>query len=253
MAELSFRDRFFTPRVARAMTSPLGILLAGAGVALGIVVGLPVVGAAAIGAAAWAGRVAAAVPRRAAGARVDPFALGEPWRRFVQDALQAQRRFNDAVKRARSGPLRERLREIGQRVSTGVEECWNIAQHGQAMTEARSQIDDRETERELAELVRTSPPWGPDSPTQRTVDSLQAQLASVQRMDRVIVDTRDRLRLLDARLDESVARAIELSVQATDVADLRGLGSDVDNLVGEMEALRQGLEEAGGAAQTATG
>ena len=55
----------------------------------------------------------------------------------------------------------------------------------------------------------------------------------------------------NARLDEAVARAYELSVQASDVADLGGLGNDVDNLVVEMEALRQGLEEAGGQAATA--
>ena len=70
-------------------------------------------------------------------------------------------------------------------------------------------------------------------------------------MDEVIVDTRDRLRLLNAQMDEAVARAYELSVQASDVADLSGLGNEVDSLVLEMEALRQGLEEAGGQAATA--
>ena len=48
------------------------------------------------------------------------------------------------------------------------------------------------------------------------------------------------------RGSEAVARAIELSVGATDDAELTGLGGDVDNLVGEMEALRQALEETGG-------
>ena len=43
MSTSSFRDRFFSPKVARAMMSPLGIVLAGAGAAAGIVVGLPVV------------------------------------------------------------------------------------------------------------------------------------------------------------------------------------------------------------------
>ena len=62
----SFRDRFFTPKVARAMMSPLGIVLAGAGAAAGIVVGLPLVAAAGVGALAWGGRVLAAVPKDAA-------------------------------------------------------------------------------------------------------------------------------------------------------------------------------------------
>ena len=63
-------------------------------------------------------------------------------------------------------------------------------------------------------------------------------------MDAVLDDTRSRLQLLDARRDESVTRAIELSVQAGP-DDLTGLGDDVDGIVTEMEALRQALEDEG--------
>ena len=42
MARLSLRDRFFTPQVARALTSPSGILSLGAGAAVGIVATAPV-------------------------------------------------------------------------------------------------------------------------------------------------------------------------------------------------------------------
>jgi len=58
----------------------------------------------------------------------------------------------------------------------------------------------------------------------------------------VASQARHRLQLLDARLDEAVARAVELSLNA-DVGALGGLGSDVDAVVGDMEALRQALEE----------
>ena len=47
----------------------------------------------------------------------------------------------------------------------------------------------------------------------------------------------------------AVARAVELSVSADSVGDLAPLGADVDSLVGELESLRQGLEETGGAAR----
>ena len=40
MASLSFRDRFFSPPVGRALTSPSGIIALGAGAALGIAIGL---------------------------------------------------------------------------------------------------------------------------------------------------------------------------------------------------------------------
>ena len=41
MASLSFRDRFFSPPVARALTSPSGILATGVGAAIGIVATAP--------------------------------------------------------------------------------------------------------------------------------------------------------------------------------------------------------------------
>src|SRR6476469_7224674 len=93
-------ERVRTPAVARAVVSPSAILLAGAGTAIGIATGL---GPAAVllGGAAWLARVAFAVPRTPAGERVDPFAVGEPWRGFIQDAQQAQRKFETAVGRSR--------------------------------------------------------------------------------------------------------------------------------------------------------
>jgi hypothetical protein len=75
------------------------------------------------------------------------------------------------------------------------------------------------------------------------MESLRAQLGTVERLERVIADADSRLRLLNARLDEAAARTIELAVQAGDVSDLGGLGHDVDQMVDEMEALRQAIEE----------
>jgi hypothetical protein len=236
-------------RVGRAMTSPLAIVLAGAGAAAGILVGGGIPLAVGLGAAAWAGRVVAAVPRGERREEVNPLSLRDPWRRFVQDALQAKEQFAKAVKGARSGPLRERLGQIGERVETGVEETWRVAQRGQELTDARRRIDSTEAVRELQELNAGGEPMSPA--LQQTVGALEAQLASASRMDAVIIDARDRLRLLNARLDEAVVRAIELSVQAGDVTDLAGLGDDVDSLVDEMEALRQGLEAVSGQPPTA--
>jgi chromosome segregation ATPase len=140
------------------------------------------------------------------------------------------------VRSAHRGPMRERLTEIGGRLDDAVDECWRVARQGQALTDARSKLDTTDAQRELASL-------DPSSPSQtETAEALHAQIASAQRLETTINDARDRLRLLDARMDEAVARAIELSVEGGD-ADLQGLGSDVDGLVGDMEALRQGLEE----------
>jgi chromosome segregation ATPase len=238
------RDRFFTPPVARAVTSPGGILLAGAGAAVGIVAGLPIIAAAAVGAAAWAARVAFAIPRNPSQEHIDPFTLQDPWRRFVSDALDARRQFDEAVRRAKTGPLRDRLSEIADRVATGVGESWRIACAGQALTDARGHIDAGDITRQLTELglpPGAEPAEG--SPLAGTVQALEAQRDTARRMDGVITETRDQLRLLDARLDEAVTRAIELSVRAQGTEDLGSLSQDVDTLVGEMESLRQALDE----------
>jgi hypothetical protein len=244
---LSLRDRFFTPPVARATTSPLGIIALGAGASLGILAGAGVVGAAVLGVLAWAGRVAAAIPRAPADARIDPFTLAEPWRRYVTDALQARARFHEAVQSAREGPMRDRLREIEGRVDTGLDEVWRIARRGHALVDARRRVDPDAIRREIASAeANADQPWAAGSTMDRTMESLHAQLATVERLERVIGDADSRLRLLNARLDEAAARTIELSVQAEDVAELGGLGDDVDQMVDEMEALRQAIEETGG-------
>ncbi|MGH9025642.1 MAG: hypothetical protein ACRDWD_05910, partial [Acidimicrobiia bacterium] len=170
--------------------------------------------------------------------------LADPWKRFVHDALDARRRYDQACKSASEGPLRDRLVEIGQRLDAAVQEVWRIARRGDALVDGISRMDTNDARRQLAAMQGSS-----DSEAHRgTVAALEAQLASADRLEVVAIDARDRLRLMDARLDEAVARAVELSLRAEDVGELRGLGSDVDNLVGEMETLRQGLDEAGQAA-----
>lgn len=247
---MAFRDRFFTPPVARAIMSPLGILLAGAGAAAGILAGLPIVAAAAVGAAAWAGRVAVAIPRAPRGPGIDPFALKEPWRHFVREAQQARGRFDAAVNGTRPGPLRERLKEIGGRMATGVEEVWNVARQGHELERALSHLDPDEAYRQLQQVeANVGQPWADGSNLERTAQSLRSQLQSAERMRSMAVRAADTLRLLNAQLDETVARAIELSVTANDVRDLDALGTDVDSVVQEMEALRQALDETGGPGQ----
>lgn len=229
--------------MARAITSPSAILLAGAGISIGIVAGGGVLGAVLLGGLAWAGRVGAAIPRAPADSRIDPFTLAEPWRHYVTDALQAKTRFKESVASARPGPLQDRLREIEDRVETGVREVWRIARRGHDLVDARRRVDPDTIRGELVRAQGSAPTSATD---QRTMESLQAQLATVERIEAVISDADSRLRLLNARLDEAAARTIELSVQADDVADLGGLGDDVDQMVDEMEALRQAIEETGG-------
>lgn len=218
--------------------SPLGIVLFGVGAAASIVAGLPIAAAAGVGAAAWAGRVLAGMPRGPARAHVDSASLSEPWRGYVTSAQDAKRRFDRVVASVSVGPLRSRLEALSSRLEDGIDESWRIARRGDEVVTAVGQIDTAAAERELALLLDGAA--GPTSAQAGTVASLEAQLAAAERLRSVARRSQDRLRLLDARFDELVARAVEVSVGAgsTDM-----LTDDVDGLVSELEALRIALEE----------
>lgn len=235
--------------VAKAMFSPSATLLAGAGMSVAILAGAPVVAAAAVGALAWLGRVALAIPRKPREMRVDPSKLRDPWRRFVVDALDARRRFDTACKRTRPGPLQDRLAELGRRIEHAVDECWRIARQGEALQSAYSELDVADVEEELAELIDEPPSAARDA----AIKALKAQLDAGYRIRRVAEDARDRLRVLNARLDEAVARAVELSVGSVSEEGLLGVSVQVDSLVAEMESLRQALEETRGTPMTSAG
>jgi hypothetical protein len=251
MAALSFRDRVLTRRGARAIMSPVGVL-GGLVVAVGLAVaGLPVWVAALAGAGVWAANLVRLLPRGRRAERIDPFTLQEPWRRLVQGALQARSRFDEAIRRAPSGPLRDHLADVGARLQTAVDECWQVAKRGQALVRARRGIDVAAVDRELADLNAGG---STDDPAVAPVyQALVAQRATAERLRGVIEQTERELRVLDARLDETVARALELSaqasVEASGGAGVAGLDSDVDGVVTEMEALRQALDEAATAAR----
>jgi hypothetical protein len=99
----------------------------------------------------------------------------------------------------------------------------------------------------VAAKAQADDPLSLDDTATRTVQSLESQLASAKRLDDVTDQAEARLKLLQAQLDEAVARAAELGVSsAADASALAGVGDDVDHVVLEMEALRQALEETGG-------
>jgi len=235
-------DRFLNARTARAVTAPQAIVLGGLGTAVAIVAGLPIAAAAGIGALAWVARVAIGMPRGPRAERIDPFTLPAPWRKSVHEALQAQRRFNDAVRKSDAGPLHDRLQEIGGRIDTGVRECWRVAQRGAALERGVKTLDVEGTKRDLVDVERELHGGAGDQRLEQTRDSLRSQLHAAQRMIDAVGDARTQLRLMDARLDEAVTKAVELTLRSGDV-DVSGLGSDVESLVTDMEALRSALED----------
>jgi hypothetical protein len=241
MARSSFRDRFLTPPVARAIMSPLGIVLFGAAAAGSILIGAPIAVAAGIGAVAWGGRVLAAVPRNAKrGDRIEPFTLADPWRSYVVGAQQSKERFDRMVRDMSNGPLKERLGDLASRLDDGVAESWRIARRGNDISGALARLDTVSAQAELAELRAATGNAMPQRSMAKTIEALEAQIASAQRLQQTSDDAQSRLRLLDARFDELVARGVEVSIGS---GDTDVLGNDVDGLVTELESLRIALEE----------
>lgn len=250
MATRSFRDRFYSPTVARALTSPSGILALGAGVAVGVLVGPALaIGAAGTavaaivgGALGYGGRVALAIPGKDKAERIDPLGVKEPWRHAVKDAMQARDRFAEAVKSFQAGPLRDEMATMADQLNEAVAECWRVAKQGQVVADARRRINDREVNWEYQQAVHSVRVAQPTETQARTLAALESQLATAARMDALVAGTRDQLALLNARLDESVTRAVELSVsnRLSDAADLE---DDVGAIVEDLESLRMAIED----------
>ena len=173
------------------------------------------------GAAWWWRRRTRGIPQ----AEVDPFTLGEPWRRQVA----AQRRYRDIVRDVQPGPLRDRLSAIGGQVEQAVSECYAVGRDGEELDDALGRLDvaslDRQLQRASDEVAR---------------GSLTTQLAAAGRLRAARDDTDARLRLQVTRMGELVALAAEVSV-GTDNTDV--LGTGVTDVVTQLEGLRQALQE----------
>lgn len=240
-------------RLAEAITSPASLLGAGAVGGLAVAAAGPI--GLVAGAVAWLAftlfrlRPKTVSPRaRAERDRIDPFTLPEAWRGPVQSAIETQRRFEAAVRSTSPGPVRDQLENLRDEVASAVDGCWQTSKRGAQLQRAYEQLDPAKTATELDDAenrlrANTDPNRQPTLAA--TVTSLQTQLDAADRLRNGALTAQDRLRSLDAQLDEIVARTVELSATADDVGAVDALGADLDRVRMEMEAVRQGLDEAG--------
>lgn len=232
---MAFKDRVYTPATAKALLS--WRLVAGAAVAIVlVVVGLNPAASSLIGLGVYGVLVYAAMPKGPARSNVDPFALSEPWRQFVKGAQRSRGALEQTVRNVAAGPLRDRLTGIADRLEQAVEESWKIAQRGDEIDDAVNRIDPVRLRSNLQALQSQK------GDVSAATASVESQLASADRLKALSASTADRLRLTQARLDELVARAAEVSVGAQDTETY---AHDVDNLVDELEALRLAVAETG--------
>lgn len=242
------------PAAAKAAISPSALVLAGAGTAVGLVVGLPVLAAVAIGVGCWGIRVgvgaALAASRRDQAKQpemIDPYAVPEPWRGFVRDSVAAKSRFDLAVARCRSGPMRDRLVDIAGRVDDGTRECWRVAHLGAALDATVGTLNPTATSDKLRRLQQSPRRPGQSIEARDEIEAaIAAQLQAARRVEAAAQRASDRLRVLTAQLNSAVAAAVELSLDAANAAGANQLAGHVDSVVAEIEMLRRALEESSG-------
>lgn len=234
----------FSRRMVVGATEPMAIMAAGGGAAAGVAVGGGIGGAVALAGVGWA--LAVVLPAARRGRRDDPGPVGptdlrEPWRQFVTQAQDAQRRFTATVASVPAGPIHDRLQRLGERIGHGVQEAGRVARRGQSLDDVRRDIDTFRIERQLDELEHEAPE--PTVSRLRTADALRAQLATADRLDRILTATHDRLRFLAAHLGEAVARSFELSVETDGAAPIGEVDESLGDVIEEMEVLRQALDD----------
>lgn len=234
----------------------VGALVGALGGVAGAIVGLLVggaIGAGATGAGITmaATRPGASSPTRRRADRIDPFTVSEPWRRQTQRALEARRQFHDAVARVSPGPIHDRLASIGASVDAAIEEVWATARAGHELASARSRIDAGRARRELA--AARAEPADTESADTDPAASYEAVVASAQRIVDTIDDADRRLKVLNARLDETVAHGIELSVGAYRPDEFAELESTMTTISDELAGLRAALAEVSGSPQAQGG
>ena len=168
---------------------------------------------------------------------IDPFSVSEPWRQFVQRAQRSERDLERIIDTVAPGPLRDRLATILDRLDGGVQETWRIARRGDAIDDTVRQLDPVRLRSRLAQIQAQST----DSPGDAAaVEALERQLSSVERLQAQSTATVESLQLTQLRVEELVGRAAEVSIGG---ADTDAYANDVDELVVELEALRQAIDE----------
>ena len=213
----------------------VGIAIGWAAASVPILIGA-VVGSIAIGMRVGRGRGAAA-GSLAALPPIDPFSVGEPWRQFVQRAQRSERELARIIDGVEPGPLRDRLAGVLARLDGGVQETWRIARRGDAIDDTVRRLDPVRLRSRLSVIQAGSA----DSPSDAAaVEALERQLLSVERLQAQSAATVQSLQLTQLRVEELVGRAAEVSIGA---ADTEAYADDVDELVVELEALRQAIDE----------
>jgi hypothetical protein len=246
----------------RAAVSPSAIGVTAAGVAIGLLLAQSVVLAVVLGAGAWAVRMLVAVWRQARlqrqskpqPASLDPWSVPEPWRSLVRQALDSQSRFDHTVDDWPAGPIRDRLSDLRPRLYSSVAEIGTLSRRGAALSgtvagvamtgqPSVAQLGEqlRRTEAERVQAAATSPDHA--ASLARTEEALAAQIRAVRTSEDAAGRLLDRLRVVVARLDETVTALLLVGVDGTSDPAADALVRSLDDLHDEIASLGAGLAD----------
>jgi hypothetical protein len=260
------------PSVVRAAVSPSAVIVTAAGAGIGLLADPhTAILAVILGAGAWLGRMGVAVfrVRRKRGlpvVTIDPWAVPEPWRQYVRQALGARQRFDQMLTSWPAGPLRDRLTGIQPQLWRATEEVWSIARRGAVLGgttpgpvvtgAARPSIVQLSKELRSIQGERQRVAGSDrENSLARSEEAIAAQLRAAHRSEAAREEVLDRLRLLTAQLDEAVTQLLELGLEQVSGGMAEGsadvVAGSVDALVEEIAALHEGLRQAGAASSGA--
>ena len=164
--------------------------------------------------------------------RIDSFALSEPWRRYVSAAQSAQRRYSEIVAATASGPLRSNMESITRQVRTWRRGVLADRQARRSSSTTRTQSSRSSVAAGALRSVR---------PTMRPESSLQAQLDSAERIRGSPRRHRPAAAIAATRASASCSARRPKSASGSDRTS--ELGSAVDDVVTQLEALRLAVDE----------
>jgi hypothetical protein len=249
------------PSTVRAAVSPTAIAAGALGAGIGVL-DHSVILAVILGAGFWSARMAAGMfararRRRAARpkpAELDPWSVPEPWRQLLQHAMSAQSRFDQAIQDWPPGPIQERLTDLQPRLWADVGDIGTIARRGAGLSAWVSGVPatGRPSEVQLAEQLRQTEAERQqvagrsarrDASLARTEEAIAAQIRAVHNASEAESLVLDRLRVVVARLDETVTSLLVLGAGGGE-AQADSATASLDAINDEITALLRGLAEA---------
>jgi hypothetical protein len=178
-------------------------------------------------------------------AQLDLGTLEPRWRAAVEEALASRVRFRSLVEQSPGGPLRDRLEELAASVDIGVHAAVDTAFRAQAAAQTLRGMDLEHVTAQLKDarrrLARATETGAGTQALSAEVDLLLEQHAALNDLANSVDEAGDRLRMLDLRLDASVARAAQMVLRPDALQQLGMVDQELRSLVEELGALQSGL------------